>query len=108
MDKKNILQIIVALIVIIGAVFGAISYFASAKDLTLVDMRLEQKIVGDSIINLYDQKTQLEIKYGNDVCSTWRGDQYNADRKRYLRIESQLKAMETRQNTIIQLQKGKQ
>jgi len=108
MTKKSILEIVIALIVVAGAMWGAIEYFASAENLELVDMRLEQKIVGDSIYNLYEQKTQLEVKYGNDVCSTWRGEQADADRKRYLRIEFQLKAMETRQNTIIQLQKGKQ
>jgi phage anti-repressor protein len=108
MDRKTVLEIVIALIIIGGGMWGVVHYFASAADLLLVDMRLEQKIVGDSIYNLYEQKTQLEIKYGNDVCSTWRGDQSNADRKRYLRVESQLKAMETRQNTIIQLQKGKQ
>jgi hypothetical protein len=107
MTKKNILEIAVALIIIVGAVFGAITYFASAKDLTLVDMRLEQKVVGDSIYNLYDQKTQLEVKYGNEECSTWRGKESDSDRKRYLRIKSQLKAMETRQSVIIQQLEGK-
>ena len=107
MDRKTILEVVIGIIIIGGAIFGTLHYFASAEDLLLVDMRLEQKIVGDSIINLYDQKTQLEIKYGNDVCSTWRGDQSNADRKRYLRIESQLKAMETKQNAIIQQQTKK-
>lgn len=107
-SKKNILEIIIAFIIVAGAMWGAVEYFAAAADLRLVDMRLEQKIVGDSIINLYDQRTQLQIKYKNAPCSTWRGKEAPADRKRYLRIESQLKAMETKQNAIIQQQTQKQ
>jgi hypothetical protein len=105
MTKKNILELVIAFIVIIGAVFGAITYFASAKDLTLVDMRLEQKIVGDGILGLTLQMGQLEAKHGSQDCSTWRD---NNDRVRYQKLQLQVEELKKKQDAIIQQQTTKQ
>ena len=107
-NRRTAFEVIAVLLVIIASGWSAVQYFASAEELTLVDMRLEQKIVGDSIYNLYDQKTQLEIKWGNNVCGTWNGEGAHADRARYLRITTQLKQLETKQEKIIEYQTEKQ
>ena len=108
-NRRTALEVLAVLLLIAGVMWGSVQYFASAEELTLVDMRLEGKIVGDSIYNLYNQKSQLEVKWGNDVCSSWVGNGAHVDRERYLRIQTQLKQLELKQEYIIQEQtKGKQ
>jgi hypothetical protein len=101
MNKKDIAQLVVAVIVILGAALGAIEYFAKADELELVDMRLEQKIVGDSISNLTRQMWQLEDKYGNKNCSTWSDPR---DRERYRNLNLQLEQLKKKQDAIIRKQ----
>jgi hypothetical protein len=105
MTKKNILEIIIAFIVIFGAAFGAVTYFASAKDLNLVDMRLEQKIVGDGILNLTLQMGQLKAKHNNQPCSVWTNHQ---DRQNYERMRLQVEQLKKKQDYIIEQQTKKQ
>jgi hypothetical protein len=105
MNRKNILEIIVALIVVAGFMWGAVAYFASAKDLNLVDMRLEQKIVGDGILGLTMQMGQLEAKHGSQDCSTWSDSR---DREQYQRLEVQIEALKKKQDAIIEQQTKKQ
>jgi len=105
MTKKNILELVIAFIVIGGAAYGAITYFASAEDLSLVDMRLEQKIVGDGILGLTMQMGQLEAKHGSRDCSTWSDGK---DREQYQRLEVQIEALKKKQDAIIQEQTKKQ
>ncbi len=101
MTKKSILEIMVAFIIVVGGIFGAITYFATAEDLTLVDMRLEQKIVGDGILGLTLQMGQLEAKHGSQDSSIWRD---NNDRQRYQRLKIQVEELKKKQDAIIQQQ----
>jgi hypothetical protein len=105
MTKKNILEIFIAFIIVAGAMYSAVAYFASAKDLNLVDMRLEQKIVGDGILGLTMQMGQLEAKHGSRDCSTWSDI---GDREQYQRLEVQIEALKKKQDAIIQEQTKKQ
>jgi hypothetical protein len=105
MGKKEIFESIIAVGVIIGMVFGAMSYFATAKELNLVDMRLDQKIVDDSIRATQRQIWQLEDRYpGQPDCSVW---QNKKDSSRYRILKDQLKGMEKKRDAIIQKSKGK-
>ncbi len=105
MTKKNILELVAAFVVVIGTILGAVAYFASAEDLNLVDMRLEQKIVGDGILGLTMQMGQLEAKHGSRDCSTWSDVK---DREQYQRLEVQIEALKKKQDAIIQQQIKKQ
>jgi len=103
---KDNAETIVAILVMVGMIVGGLSYFATSEELILVDMRLEQKIVGDGIFNLTMQMTQLENKYNNTPCSTW--NDYR-DQQQYQRLKLQVEALKKKQDVIIQRQtKGKQ
>ena len=101
MKKKDIIEIIALAVVIFGAVWAGIAYFASAKDLKLVEMRLDLKIIGDSIMTVNEQIWKLEDKYPGQACSTWND---NADREKYRRLKLQRDALQKKQDTIINKQ----
>ena len=106
---RNNVETIVSILIIIGMVVGGISYFAKAKDLQLVDMRLEQKIVNDAVYDLTREITYLEGKYGSSDCSTWRGPESERDRNAYRKLKEQLEAVKVRRNSLIDtITKGKQ
>lgn len=70
--KKDIIQVAIGIIAILGTILGSMNYFAKAADLKLVEFRLEQKIVSDQIVQMQQRLWQLEDRnYGAD-CSQWR------------------------------------
>jgi len=54
------LCIFIAFSTIIGTAFGLENYFAKQRDVELVAMRLEQKIVSDKLYDLQNQIFKLE------------------------------------------------
>lgn len=48
---------------LVGVSFGAVNYFATAQDLKLVEMRLDQKIVSDRIQQLQERIWMLQDRY---------------------------------------------
>jgi len=69
MNKKETIQIAVALTVFIGAIIGVNAHFAKASDLELVAMRLEQKIVSDASMQIEARKWQLLDRNTARDCS---------------------------------------
>lgn len=65
---KDNADTIVAILVIIGMVFGGIAYFAKAADLQQVEYRLDQKIQADQIYYLKQQLWMLYKKHGTKDC----------------------------------------
>ena len=59
MDKKEIIQTIIGVTVIIGAIVSATAYFAKADDVNLIAQRLEQKIVSDASYQMDQRKWQI-------------------------------------------------
>lgn len=69
--KEN-LQVIIAFAAVVGLVLGAINYFATAADLEITQVRLEQKIVADQQFSVQQQIWALEernIKHGSGLLT---------------------------------------
>lgn len=96
--NKDTIQTFIAICVLFGIVFGAISYFATAEDLEQVAMRLDQKIVNDQIMAIQQRIWQLEDRYpGQPNCSTWRGPTSDRDRQEYRRLKMELEKLKKAQ-----------
>jgi hypothetical protein len=68
-DKfKDNADIIVAVLVILGMLFGGITYFAKASDLKQVEYRLDEKIKADKIYYLKQQLWMLYKKHKTKDC----------------------------------------
>jgi hypothetical protein len=63
---KKTLEMIIAVCVLTGMVFGGIQYFATAKDLRQVEQRLDQKIVSDSILQISQRIWSLEDRHRDE------------------------------------------
>lgn len=105
MGKKEILEAIIAVGIIVGMVIGTTSYFATARDLELVDMRLEQKIVNDNIRDTQQLIWQIENRYpGQPDCTTWGNPR---DRDLYRKYKQQLEELKIQRQRQVQEFKSK-
>ncbi len=57
------LTTIVALLAIVGGVFGAVTYFASASDLQATEQRLNNYILGDRYAQVQERIWKIEDRY---------------------------------------------
>lgn len=97
---KAILEPIIAVGVVVGLVLGALNYFATAHDLEMVQLRLEQKVVSDQLFDTQKQAWALEERnraHGSD-CSRWPDDR---DREQYRKLKSQLDELQKKQDRLI-------
>ena len=99
---KDNLEMLITVGAAITMIIAGITYFATAKDLKLVDMRLEQKIVNDGVYDITRQMQQLERKYKSKDCTTWTGEDAVYDSGEYERMKLQLEGMKTKRDAIIQ------
>jgi len=90
MKIKEMIQGIIAVGVLIGMIMGGISYFATASDLRLVELRLEQKIVNDQIMQLKQRMWQLEDRNKSKDCIKWEDDK---DKQEYRILENTLEEL---------------
>ena len=65
MTKKEIVEYATATVVLVAAIISANAYLAKASDLKLVEMRLDQKIVSDAIIQVEARKYQILDRNAN-------------------------------------------
>lgn len=86
MNIKDHLQTIIAFAAVIGIAAGGIAYFAKAADLELVELRLEQKIASDAILQINQQMWQLEDRNQGRPCEQWES-QRERDRYRMLKLK---------------------
>jgi hypothetical protein len=97
---KDYLGMIIAFAAVVGIVLGALSYFATAEDLRLVQTRLDQKIAADQQFTVQQQIWALEernLKHGAD-CSKWPDER---DRKQYKELKVQLEFLSEKQKAMI-------
>jgi predicted negative regulator of RcsB-dependent stress response len=99
---KDNLEMLITIGVAITMISAGFAYFAKAKDLKLVDMRLEQKIVNDGVYDLQRQMGQLERKYKTKDCSKWQGPDAAYDANEYDKMKLQLEGMKKKRDAIIQ------
>lgn len=102
MERKEIIETVIGIGVLVGLIVGGLTYFATAKDLTLTQIILRSKIVGDQVIDLSRQMWFLEDKYKGAPCPTWSNDK---DRKDYRRLELQVEQLKTEQQELIKKEK---
>lgn len=96
--NKETIQTIIGVCVLLGIMFGAVTYFATASDLKQVAMRLENKIVSDQIIALSMRMWLLEDRYpGRPDCSTWIGTNAQRDRQEYKYLKLKLEELKRSQ-----------
>lgn len=69
--KKDLLQTALSLIALVSLILGGMAYFAKADDLKLVELRLDQKITNDQIMQLQNRLWQLEDRHDGKRCDEW-------------------------------------
>lgn len=98
MNRKEILEVIVAAFVLVGMVVGAVNYLAKASDLQLVEMRLDQKIVTDQIYQLQQRIWQLQDRnYG--PCANWTNQK---DKDEYRKLQEEIETLKKRRDALIE------
>lgn len=96
--NRNTIETIIAICILVGICLSAIAYFASAKDVEQIAMRLDQKITNDQIIAIQQRMWQIEDRYpGQRDCSTWRGPSADRDREEYRRLLMELNKLKKKQ-----------
>jgi len=98
MSLKDWLQTSIAVCVLAGFAWGAVTYFAKAADLEMVELRLDQKLVFDSIMNYQQRMWQLEDRNGNKPCHEWSSPQ---DKEEYRRLQVQLEEQKKKQDKLM-------
>ena len=99
--NSDTLKTIISVCVLFGFAFGAITYFATAEDLDMLAMRLDQKILDDRIFTIQKRIWQLEDRYPQQPdCRTWTGPTAPRDREEYRRLLMEL-------NKLKKMQQGK-
>jgi len=97
MKRKEIIEMVIAVFVIIGMVVGALNYLAKAEDLQLVEMRLDQKIISDQIMQLQQQTRWLENQnYG--PCINWPNKR---DKDEYQKLLEQIEMLKRKRDALI-------
>ena len=69
--SKDLIQTAIAICTLIAITLGGMAYFAKADDLKLVELRLDQKIVNDQIMQLQNRLWQLEDRHDGAKCDQW-------------------------------------
>lgn len=100
MEKKECLQIAVALIVITGAIVGFNAYYAKASDVELLSMRLEQKIVSDA--SMQTEARIWKLLDRNDEAKDCASIKNEKDREECRSLEQKLRELERRNNILIE------
>ena len=96
--RKTIIEIVLAGIIIISAVFGAITYFATASEVAMVSQRLDQKILSDRIAQIRQMMWMLEDRNGSKNVSTWYSRE---DKETYRKLQLQLDLLLKQYNALI-------
>lgn len=71
MINKDLIQTVIAICTLIAIVFSGMAYFAKADDLRMVELRLDQKITNDQIMQLQNRLWQLEDRHDTKKCEEW-------------------------------------
>lgn len=69
--SKDLIQTAIAVCTLIAIVLGGMAYFAKADDLRMVELRLDQKITNDQIMQLQNRLWQLEDRHDAKKCDEW-------------------------------------
>ena len=101
--RKSIIEIILAFIVLFGATFSAITYFASAEELEQIEQRLDQKILSDTILQISERMWQLEDRNLGRDTSIWVDEQ---DKEEYRRLSLERTYLFKKRDAAIRMQRN--
>ena len=90
MNWETAIASLATLFALIGGVVGAVEYFAKDCDLTLVELRLDQKIRNDEMYSIQEQLWRFEDRYEGSPLSDWPFE----DRERYRKLRYRWKVLE--------------
>lgn len=97
MKRKEVIEIVIALCVMVSMIVGALNYLAKASDLQLVEMRLDQKIVSDQIHQIQERIWQLQDRnYG--PCNNWTNQK---DKDEYRKLQEEIEMLKKRRDALI-------
>lgn len=96
--KKELFETVIALGVVVGLVLGSIGYFAKAKDLEMVQLRLDQKIMSDSIMQTQQRVWQLEDRNGGPDLGKWDNE---SDKQEYRKLKEELELRKKQFDNIL-------
>lgn len=93
------IAIILSLASVAGLVFGFTTYFASASELRLTQLRLDQKIVTDQVMDVQKRMWALEEK--NKEFPDVRVWPASKERQEYKELECQLEELKVRRDSLM-------
>lgn len=97
--KKEIIEVIIALLVVASMAYGATKYFASAEDLFFVETSHRLHLTSHAINEIQARVWRLEEKHGSDNCHTW---QNKEDREEYKKLKLKLEKLKKQEEYLIQ------
>jgi len=96
--NSEMIKTAVQICILTGFIFGGIIHFAPASELKLVEMRLEQKIVGDQIIQMQERMYKIKDRHGGQPCDTWTDQN---DKDEYRKLEQQIEQSKKRYDKLL-------
>lgn len=98
MDKKDWIQLVSFFLIIFSALFSANAYLAKASDLQLVQLRLDQKIISDTINQTQDRQWKLLDRNNVKSCNDIKDER---DKEECRKQEQLLKNLEKQYEVVI-------
>jgi len=93
MKTKEIIGVILGLVALVSAVYGATEFFAKQQDLKAVAMRLDHKILEDQAAAMQQRVWALEDRYGPG-CAACPADVKDEFRRLLKQLEGLQKKLE--------------
>lgn len=96
--KKEIIEVVVALLVVVGMAYGATEYFAKASDLILVQASQRLHFTSHAVNEIQARIWNLEERNGSDNCYNWSNQK---DRQEYLMLKEKIKKLKKKEDQLI-------
>ena len=96
--RKELVEVIVALFVIVGMAFTANAYFAKSSDLVFVEASQKLHFTSHAIQELQARIWQIEAKYKSSDCFIYSME----DRQEYLRLKEKIEKLKKKESHLIQ------
>lgn len=96
--KKEIIEVAVALLVLVGMAFGANKHFAKSSDLVLVQASQQLHFTSHAVNEIQARIWALEERNGSDDCYSWTNQK---DRQEYLMLKEKIKKLQKKEDQLI-------
>jgi hypothetical protein len=96
--KKELIEVMIALFVVVGMAFGANEYFAKHDDLFLVQSSQRLHFTAHAINETQARIWNLEDRYGTDNCLLWNNPK---DKEEYRQLKEKLEKLKKKEDHLI-------